>query len=556
LGDQADKLKKGLESNELSLHRYKIDKNILSVDLDAQSNMLREEMRQLNDALTTVRTKREEVAAKRNALATVPVDNPGELPANELLHSVLLQSLRQRYEDAQRDREALLGAGRGANHPTVTAAQARVEGSRKALIAEVKNIQAAADRELTAVSAHAGGIAGLYARAKAQAFELNLLEIEYNKLRRERDNTAKLYQLVLERSKESDLARLLQVNNVRIIDRPQRPVDAIYPRTLMNIAGGILLGLLLGIGAAIMRALFDRTLKTPDDVEHELGVAFLGLIPEIDEAKKATRTGSRKGRRKKSQQGTSRELIVHALSRSRIAEAARAVRTNLMFMSPDRPYKTILITSAGPAEGKTTVACCVAIAMAQAGQRVLLIDCDLRRPRIHRVFGKQSDTGVTTLLVGDGELCEDELKTDIPNLSVLSAGPIPPTPSELFLSNRFKALLESATEKYDRVIIDSPPVAVVTDAAILSTLVDGTVMVVRAFATTKDVARHGARALADVGGNTVGVVLNAVDVSRQGYQYYHYVYYAYDRRGYYEGYGEPPNSSRSSSSSEGAGLAH
>jgi capsular exopolysaccharide synthesis family protein len=212
---------------------------------------------------------------------------------------------------------------------------------------------------------------------------------------------------------------------------------------------------------------------------------------------------------------------------SGIAEAARTIRTNLLFMAPDHPYRTLLVTSAGPAEGKTTVAACIAIAMAQAGQKVVLMDCDLRRPRIHRVFRKGHDVGLTTALL-DEDLDAVIMATEVPNLSIIPAGPIPPNPAELLHSDRFKVLLKRVAERFDRVIIDSPPVVPVTDAAILSTLVDGTVLVIRAFKTSQELARHALRALVDIGAKKAGAVLNAVNLSRHEYKYSYYHYYRRD----------------------------
>lgn len=215
---------------------------------------------------------------------------------------------------------------------------------------------------------------------------------------------------------------------------------------------------------------------------------------------------------------------------SGVAEAARTLRTNLLFMAPDRPFQTLLVTSAGPSEGKTTVACCIAVAMAQAGQRVVLIDCDLRKPRLHRIFGKDARSGVTTALLE--ESIDDVIKsTEVPNLSVITAGPIPPNPAELLHSERFKQFIEQVQGKFDWVILDSPPVVPVTDGVILSTLVDGTILVVRAFKTTKDLARHALRALLDVGANVAGCVLNSVNLNKSEYKYSHYYYYRRD--GYY-----------------------
>jgi len=537
LRKQLDSLKNELETSEKDLFAYKEDKNILSLALDDQSNMLREEMKQLNESLTAVRTKREEVAARAAELAKVRADNPSKLPATELLHSAVLQALRHSYEDSVQERDGLLKSGKGKNHPEVLSVQAKLDASREALLAEVRNIQGALDGDLSVIKRQEAGLSGLFEGARKKAFELNRLEIDYNRLRRSKENNEKLYALVLERTKESDLSRMLSVNNVRVLDPPMRPGAPVRPQVPLNIGTGLFVGILLGIAAAMARAVLDRSVKTPDDLERDMGISFLGLLPEIGNLKKDLATPRYARHRRKgvsAAQPGSLELLVHNYPMSGLAEAARTIRTNLLFMAPDHPFRTLLVTSAGPSEGKTTVACCIAIAMAQAGQRVLLIDCDLRKPRLHRVFGiKCSSAGLTTALVKEnGDDLSDIIRaTEVPNMSIITAGPIPPNPAELFHSERFRAFLEKVQGKFDRVILDSPPIVAVTDAVILSTLVDGTMLVVRAFKTPKDMVRHALRSLADVGANTAGTVLNSVNLNRSEYKYSHYYYYRKD--GYY-----------------------
>ncbi len=524
LGQQLDKVRNELETNERALHKYKLDKNILSLDPDAQSNMLREEMKQLNEELTSVRAKKQAVSAQRTELHKVKGDDPTDLPANELLQSPLVQQLRQRYEDAVRERAGLLGVGKGAGHPDVVSAEARVNAARSALLAEVRNVQQAIDRELNSVTRQEAGLSGLFEASKRRALELNLLEVDYNRLRRSRDNTEKLYALLLERTKEGDLARMMQVNNIRVIDSPLQPRSPVRPRVPLNIALGIFGGVALGVAAAMARALLDRTVKTPDDVEGELGLLFLGLLPEMEGGTLAGGYRRARRRRAKKETVTTPELIVHELPMSGVAEAARAIRTNLLFMSPDSPPRTLVITSPAPSEGKTTVAVCIAIAMAQAGHRVALVDCDLRRPRVHRVFKVSNALGVTSAVVGEASDEAVAMDTEVPNLWVVPSGPLPPNPAEIFHSERFKLFLERLSSRFDRVIIDTPPVVTVTDAAVLSTLVDGVVLVVRAFGTKKEVARHGIRAIRDVGGKPLGAVLNAVNFDRHEYTYQYYYY--------------------------------
>jgi polysaccharide biosynthesis transport protein len=530
LQGQLDHLKKELESSEMALHEYKESKNILSVALDDQSNMLREEMKALNDALTHVRTTREEISARRTELSKIRSDDPTVLPSHELLASALLSEVRRTYVDAIRDRDALLRAGKGKNHPEVASAQARVDTARDAIMAEIKNIQGALDRDLSVINRQESGLSGLFEAARKRAFDLNLLEIEYNRLHRAKTNNEKLYALVQERTKESELTQMLRFNNIRIIDPPLRPGGPIRPQVPFNIGAGMFAGLLLGVAAAMARAMIDRSVKTPDDIEKEVGLTFIGLLPEVGDEVLTGSYGKR--RRQKGQPITigHPELIVHEHPMSGVAEAARTIRTNLLFMAPDHPFRTLLITSAGPSEGKTTVACCVAIAMAQAGQRVVLIDCDLRKPRLHRIFGKDPKIGLTTALLDDS-IDDSIFATSVPNLSVIPAGPIPPNPAEILHSTRFKQFFEQIQGRFDRVILDSPPVVPVTDGVVLSTLVDGTILVVRAFKTTKDLARHALRSLVDVGANVAGCVLNAVNLSRTEYKYSHYYYYRRD--GYY-----------------------
>jgi capsular exopolysaccharide synthesis family protein len=546
LNGQLDKLKTGLESSEMALHEYKLDKNMLSVDYDSQSNMLREQIKQLSDALTTVRIRREELAARNSELQKVTAQDPSVLPATELLQNSLLQQLKNSYSDALRERNAMTASGKGANHPEMLAAQARVDAAKTALLAEVRNVQGAVARDLAIIRRQEGGLSGLFEQAKKQALDLNLLEIQYKRLWRSKENNEKLYSLVLERAKEADLTRMLRVSNVRVIDKPLVPSKPARPNVPLNLMLGVFGGLILGVGAAFMRDLMDRTIKTPAHVEGYMGVALLGVLPLVSDISQKMGYYARRRHRNGAdgEQAVKPELIVHAFPKSGVAEAARAIRTNLQFMTPDKPARTVLVTSAGPAEGKTTVAFSIAVALAQAGLKVVLIDCDLRRPRVHRVLGKSSDTGISTALLDDKPFEPELLRTEVPNLSAIPAGPVPPNPSELLQSERFKALLQRLQGQFDRVVIDSPPVLPITDAAILATQVDGVVLVVRASKTTKEMGRAARQLLEGVGGRIFGCVLNAVDLSRVEYKYYYYQYYK--QSAYTYGYGEPTAPSQES----------
>jgi succinoglycan biosynthesis transport protein ExoP len=544
LHSQMGSLKAQLESSEMQLHEYKKDKNILSLSMNDQSDMLRQEMKQLNEAVTSARMREEQARARRNELAKINAEDPQNLPATELIQSPTLQGLRASYVECVRTMGGLVGSGQGPNHPENRAAQARLDATRTALLAEVKNIQGAVERDVASLEHEEHGIKRLFGVAEGRALDVNLLEIEYNRMARAKDNNEKMYSLVLERSTESDLTRTLMFNNIRVVERPLLPRRPVSPNVPMNLGGGLLAGLVLGLAAAFGRDQLDRTMKTPDDVERVVGLSFLGLLPVHGAALKSGYSGYARERRKRRQTAATRstvgtaELVVHEHPTSGFAEAARAIRTNILFMSPDRPYRTLLVTSAGPSEGKTTVACGIATAIAQAGRRVVLLDCDMRRPRLHRIFSIPNQTGVTTALIEASDMSTLAHPTVVPNLSIVTTGPLPPNPAELLHSEAFAKLLATLREQFDCVVIDSPPVVPVTDAAVLSTLVDGTVVVFRAFQTTKELASRAARAIHDVGGHVVGAVLNAVDMDRYEYGK---GYYYYKREGYASDEGAPPS---------------
>jgi capsular exopolysaccharide synthesis family protein len=519
LRNQLTSLKQELENNERALHSFKKERNILSVSFNDQANMLKEELTQLTQGLTEARDRREKLAARSAELMKLNADDLEALPTGDLLgSSPILGQLRNEFVNARRDRDSLVASGRGANHPDVLAAQSRVTSSRRALLAEIRSLQTGAKRDLDVVTRHINGLTGLSEAAKHQALDLNQLEIDYRRLERLKDTSERLYSLVLERSKEGDLIGQARVNNIRMVDAPL-PGVRVKPNVPGTIGVGLFLGFALGLVGAFGRTLLDRTLKTREDLEQELGLPFLGLLP------RASGKGAAYGRkeRKSNPEPTACiEQLVHLGPTSAVAEAARVVRTSILFMAPDGPHRSLLVTSPGPEEGKTTLACWLATVMSQSGQRVLLVDCDLRRPRIHQAFGRTNETGLSEMVIDRALLEQADLATDIPNLSVLPSGPGVPSPADLLGSHGFAELLRELERRYDRVILDSPPVTPITDATILATLVDGTVLVARAGRTLKGTARRAARQIRDVGGRLLGTVLNCADSHPSHYYYQYY----------------------------------
>lgn len=529
LAGQLEHYKNELEQTENSLHEFKKENDLPSSTLDDLSKMIRLEMNDYDQALTQTRLKRGELMARRVALEKVDANTPDDIPASELLGNAYLAGLRKQYQDAQRERAELVGEGKGENHPMVRRGDEKLSVARKELIDEIRMLQGAIARDLDIIQAQETGEAGFYESSRKRAVDLNLKELEFHRLDRLREQNEKLYASLLEQLKETDLRRMMNTNNVRLLDLPIEPRAPISPNTPVNVGAGIGIGLLLGVLIAFVRETLDNTVKTPDEIEKKLGLPSLGLIPELvedDGSRKSKK--ERRARRRKSELPI--ELYVHEDPTSGIAEAARAIRTNLTFTNPDRPYRRILVTSAAPGEGKTTVAVSMAISLAQSGLRVCIMDCDLRRPRLHRIFGRRGDVGLTNVLLGEATIEEVAKPTVVPNLFSVPCGPIPPSSADVIGSDKFRKLLDELSSHFDRVVLDSPPAVAVTDPAILSTLVDGVIMVVRAFKTTVGLSRVGLRKLRDVDAKMAGVVINGVNPDR--HQYYYEGYYYYRRDGY------------------------
>ena len=531
LSGQLDHVRQELDRNENALHDFKEKNDLPSTSINESSNNLRLEMQEYDTALTRTRTRKEELLARNMELAKITADNPDDIPSSELLGNAYLQALRTQYQQLVKDRAGLVAEGKGENHPLLKSLEGRIAETTAQLLGELRKIQSGVERDLAVIQHQEAGLAGLFEESRRRAVELNMKEIEYHRLDRTRNENEKLFEVLINKMKEADLARMMRVNNIRIVDSSLPPGAPIRPRIVVNVGIGVLAGLILGLGLMWMREVLDNSIKTPQDVEERLGITFLGLLPQM-----AAETNGKSRRQRRGPgslppaNGTAHhvELVVHEHPLSGIAEAARSIRTNLTFMNPDRPFRRLLVSSAAPVEGKTTVACSIAIALAQGGQRVCILDCDLRRPRIHRIFDRAGDAGVTNVVVGEATIDDVAKPTLVQNLWAVPAGPVPPNPADMLHSDRFRKFLEELSARFDRVVIDSPPVAAVTDSAVLSTLADGTVFVVRAFKTTRQLARQGLRILKDVDARVVGAVLNAVDLSNREYGYYHYYYYKRD----------------------------
>lgn len=512
-----------------ALFEFKRRHDIVATGWEDRQSMVTQRLVAVNEALTKARVARAQLEARTEQMSAV-VDafaarGPAALEESGgdgfalVNQSLTVQALKTRYFEVLAecaDSEVRYFPG----HPKLQACAAKASTAREALVREVRTILEGARREYLEAVETERKLTRLLAQAKSDAFELNQHEKDYLELKRANDNNRRLYELVLQRLKETGVTGMMQMSNVRILDRAEPPELPVRPRAGRNLALAAVIGLVAGIVLAALLEGLDTTLTAREQIEELLALPFLGIIPTIDAA-----TGAVAG-------PAGKDLAVHGSPTSAAAECLRSIRTNLLFMSPEKPLRTILVTSSSPGEGKTTAAASLAQIMADGGSRVLLVDADMRRPRVHKIFGLPSTGGLSSVIVGEVAIDAAIRRTEIPNLDVLPCGPVPPNPNELLHTASFEALLRDVAGRYDRVIIDSPPAGVVSDAVVIGTRVDGTVLVVKAAHTSRHAALRTTRALTDVKARLFGVVMNAVDLTDQrygySYEYYRYGYYAPD----------------------------
>ncbi|MBU0508991.1 polysaccharide biosynthesis tyrosine autokinase [bacterium] len=357
------------------------------------------------------------------------------------------------------------------------------------------------------------------------------------RLTRDRELNEKLYLMLNEKYEEARIAEAGKSAGVQIIDTAKPPEFPVRPKKKLNILLGMLFGLAIGVGIAFFLEFLDDTIKTGEDIER-LKLTLLGTIPLV-RTEHLIRRLKKEGRpfSPADLHRVESRMITRFSPRSPVSEAYRSLRTNIQFADIDTPKRVLLMTSTTSKEGKSTTAVNLAITLAQMGSRVLLIDSDLRRPALHNFFSMDKTYGVTNALIGSLSFDDVVKQTGVDKLDVITSGDIPPNPAELVASENMKRFIEEARSRYDYVILDSPPVIAVTDAAVLATRVDGAILVVSSGTVSRREVQRGISLLQNVGSGILGVVLNALDIKKiYGSYYYYFHYYQY-----YYYYGSEPS---------------
>jgi len=533
LEEQLKTSQQKVSESEAALLAYKEKYGIIS--FEDRQNIVTQKLSELNTAVNNARIKRIGVEAQyrqvQEYLSAEVSDSAAQTIAkletlSLVINNPFIQNLKVELSNLEVEQSELLKKFRP-KHPNVIAVRSQVVSVRERINAEVRQIVTSIKNEYELALAQEEEMRAALEEHKQEALDLNQKAITYAVLEREAESNKRVYDTLLQRTKETNVTEQLETVNIRVIDQASVPNYPIAPRKKLNIFLAMIVGLVGGIGLAFFFEFLDNTIKSPDDIQHYLNMPFLGFIP------KAAYNGNSSGNGVPAHRGKPNpvDTVVALDPKSTVSEAYRSLRTNVMFSSLEHG-PVLLVTSAGPTEGKSITVANLAITMAQSGSKTLIIDCDLRKPRMHRIFNIPGNTdGITEMIMnlGSNGMKVAVKRTKIENLDIIPCGQIPPNPSELLSSDRTKFLIQALSKKYDRILIDSPPVNVVTDPVILSQIVDGVVLIVRAGQTSRDVARRAREQLLAVKARVIGGVLNSVDMQKD-----HYYYYSYYHNYYYQ----------------------
>ena len=513
LNQRIKEIRKNLEESETALQNYREKEGLASIDFEERQGIILQALDDLNTALIKAKTERMEKENLFKELKRFSKDPEMIESLPSVVSNSLIQSLKAQYITLTGEYYKL-SKKYGPKHPKMISLASEIKAIKKKISWEVENIAQSIETEYRIARAKEKSILKAMEDQKKEALELNQKQIKYNVLKRELDVNRSLYESLLKRVKETGLTEDLKATNIMVVDPARIPDKPVKPRKALNILLAIIVGLTLGIGLAFFFEYLDNTVKTPEEVERHLKAPLLGVVGRF---------------KPDSADSTSKETIACSNPRSNIAEAFRTIRTNLLFSSPDIEKKGLLITSVLPQEGKTVLAANLAITFAQMGKKVLLVDSDLRRPRVHNLFNLKRSFGLSDLLVGK----ESSIKnTQISGLKIITSGTLPPNPAELLASQKMRDFIEKAKDSFNTIIFDSPPLLSVTDAAELAPLSDGVVLIVKAGSTPIPVIQRGIQQVSEVGARVLGCVLNNVDFEKEHYYYSHYQYYC---QYYYEG---------------------
>ncbi|MEB3220512.1 MAG: polysaccharide biosynthesis tyrosine autokinase [Candidatus Sericytochromatia bacterium] len=532
---QLQKTKRELAEAEQALRDYKAAHGAVDLTEEARTSVqtmanMEAELRQATAAKNEAASR---VAAMRSKLGMSAQE---AMTSSAISQDQTIQKLRGQLLELETS-PVLSNASLTPNHPEVKAIQAQISVIRRALAQEAAEvvgrrygsdsvrsnmdpIRQGLTKELVAAEIDALGfqtrvdsLSRVVGGFNGRLASLPNKELNLTRLMRNASVTAELYKMLLQKHEEARIQEAMNVGNVRIVEEAVLPERPIRPKKAQNMMLAVLVGLLGGIGLAMFLEYLDDSIQTVDDAEDAVQLTTLGIIPWVRDNEAA-------------------RLIALSDPRSPASESYRTLRTNIKFLSADKPLRTLTVTSAGPEEGKSTTIANMGVSFAQSGKRTLIVDTDMRKPTVHTIFKLSNREGVSSVLTGERTLEECIRATDQPGLFVLTCGPTPPNPAELLESQRMLNLIEDLKAQFDLVLFDAPPIIAVTDASVLGARLDGLLLLMGINKVTRKASRHALSLLSRANVKVWGMVVRGVRPDNDGYyySYYHKYYGKVDNR--------------------------
>jgi len=499
--NRLDPLRTKLEESEELLMGFR-ERGDAVLLADQDKNVITEQVNTLTTEYANTKAERIRLETKLNALRSLRASNVSVVSFPEVLRDNTIQHLVGQRNDLQVQLTEKLGSLRE-GHPEIRDLRARISGLNQRIAEQVQTVTMSLQTDFDIASRRERSLYDNIQQLRQQTIDLSKQTLELDRLEREYNQNKAFVEEMLARSNEADIASTASLNNVRVIEPARRPGAPYSPNVQRTIMLATVLGLFFGVGLVLGLDYLDHTLRSPDQVESYLGLETLTALPKMTDDNARV-----------------------------LRESFQSLRTAVMLAARGEDSHVLMVTSAVPEEGKTTVAFNLAKVLATGGSRVLLIDADLRKPRLHRMIKAKNVRGLTSVVLGERSASEViHSFPNITNLDLITSGPLPPNPPELFGKQSYRQLLDEARENYDWILIDTPPVASVTDPVICARLAELVVLVVQYGSTRRQVVREAIRLLRRTGTHIAGVLLNQVDIERD--HYYYSGYYSYTRYGDY-----------------------